>query len=131
MLYFVFRLIETESKETAAVLQVIHISLTDVGKACLDARANFEKCRLFYKQLATIVPEGSFYRFHDHWNWTTQRLISQIALVVYLEAGKEMSIINYLFAFKITVYSRISCNARNLCRNLRIRKSTFSRIPPS
>lgn len=53
----------------------------------MNARAVFEKCRVLFTQLASIVPEGSFYRFHDHWNWTTQRLIGLIALVVYLEAG--------------------------------------------
>jgi len=80
--------IENESKEAASILQIIHTSLTDVGKACMDARASFEKCRELYQQLAVVVPEGSFYRFHDHgWNWVTQRVISQIALVIYLEAG--------------------------------------------
>lgn len=53
----------------------------------MDARKVFEKCRGYYLELAAIVPQGSFYRYHDHWNWTTQRLISLIALVVYLEAG--------------------------------------------
>lgn len=85
-MFLFYRLIETESKEAAAALQVIHTSL-EVGKACTDARKVFDNCREFYQKLAAIVPQGSFYRFHDHWNWTTQRLISLIALVVYLEAG--------------------------------------------
>lgn len=29
----------------------------------------------------------SFDSFADHWNWTAQRLVSLIALVIYLEAG--------------------------------------------
>jgi predicted translin family RNA/ssDNA-binding protein len=86
-MFFNFSQIDTESKEATAILQVIHISIEDVGKACLQAREVFEKCRGFYAQLATVVPVGQYYRFSDHWNWATQRLVSLIALVVYLEAG--------------------------------------------
>lgn len=82
-----FRLLDTESKEATAALQIIHISLTDVGKACMDARVTFGKCRVLYEQLAGLVPAGQYYRFSDHWNWITQRIVSLIALVVYLEAG--------------------------------------------
>lgn len=59
----------------------------DISKACSQARTIFEKCRVHYQALATVVPAGQFYRFSDHWNYTTQRLVSLIALVVYLEAG--------------------------------------------
>lgn len=52
----------------------------------MEARKSFEKCRVFYQQLSEVV-QGQYYRFFDHWNWTTQRLVSLIALVVYLEAG--------------------------------------------
>ena len=79
--------LDNESKEATAALQIIHISLTDVSKACLAAREVFKKCRELYLQLATIIPSGQYYRFSDHWNWTTQRLVSLIALIVYLEAG--------------------------------------------
>jgi predicted translin family RNA/ssDNA-binding protein len=46
-----------------------------------------EKCRVFYQQLAATIPKSQFYKFSDQWNWTTQRLVSIIALVIYLEAG--------------------------------------------
>lgn len=81
------RQIDAESKEAVAVLQIIHTSLTEVGPACLKAREIFEKCQNLYKQLAQVVPPAQYYRFSDHWNWTTQRLVCLIALVVYLEAG--------------------------------------------
>lgn len=58
-----------------------------MSPACLSARAIFEKCRILYQSLAAVVPAGQYYRFSDHWGWTTQRLVSLIALVVYLEAG--------------------------------------------
>lgn len=87
IVHFYRRQLDIESKNATAILQVIHISITDVGKACLSSRAVFEKCRDLYKQLAEIVPAGQFYRYADHWNWATQRIVSLIALVVYLEAG--------------------------------------------
>lgn len=55
--------------------------------ACAEARKSFEKCKALYKKLAETVPLGQYYKFFDQWNWTTQRLISLIALVIYLEAG--------------------------------------------
>jgi hypothetical protein len=79
--------LDNESKEASAVLQVIHISLTDVGTACLSAREIFKNSKKKFLELATIVPSYQFYRYNDHWNWTTTRLVSLIALVVYLEAG--------------------------------------------
>jgi predicted translin family RNA/ssDNA-binding protein len=87
LINFFIRLIEIESKEAVAALQIIHISLTEVTGACVKARKIFENCSQYYKQLAAIVPKGEYYRFSDHWNYTTQRIVSSIALVVYLEAG--------------------------------------------
>lgn len=84
---FTFRQIDTESKEATAVLQIIHTSLTEVNQACGQVRVILEKCRELYQQLAKIVPESQYYRFYDHWSWTTQRVVSVIALVIYLEAG--------------------------------------------
>lgn len=47
----------------------------------------FDKIRILYEQLAQHVPPSTYYRFSDHWNWTTQRVVSYIGLVVYLETG--------------------------------------------
>lgn len=58
-----------------------------MSKACQDARAVFAKCSLQYKKLDEIVPQGQYYRYFDHWNFITQRLVFLIALVIYLEAG--------------------------------------------
>ena len=55
--------------------------------ACVKAREIFQRCNDLYQKLAQVVPKGQYYRFSDHWNWTTQRLVSLIALVIYLEAG--------------------------------------------
>lgn len=79
------RQLDTEAKEAAAVLQVIHTDLTQIGPSCLKARAIFDNCRAFYAEIAKIVPSSSYYRYSDHWNWSTQRIISLIGLVVYLE----------------------------------------------
>lgn len=87
LIKLIFRRIDTESKEAVTVLQVIHSSLTDVMAACFKAREIFQKCNGLYQELSKVVPSGQYYRFSDHWNWTTQRLVSLIALVIYLEKG--------------------------------------------
>jgi predicted translin family RNA/ssDNA-binding protein len=38
-----------------------------------------------------LIPTSSYYRFSDHWNWTTQRIVSLIALVVYLETNQLLA----------------------------------------
>lgn len=42
---------------------------------------------MLYKKLDEVVPQGQYYRYFDHWNFITQRLVFLIALVIYLEAG--------------------------------------------
>ncbi|CAO1305938.1 unnamed protein product [Diamesa serratosioi] len=83
----IMRQIDAESKEAISALQVIHVDISGVSKACQDARAVFAKCNLLYKKLNEIVPQGQYYRYFDHWNFITQRLVFLIALVIYLEAG--------------------------------------------
>jgi hypothetical protein len=41
-----------------------------------------------YRDLSTKVPEGQYYRFHDHWRFVTQRLVFVTALVIYLESER-------------------------------------------
>jgi len=38
--------------------------------------------------LASIVPGDQYYRFHDHWRFSIQRLAFLASLVVYLESGQ-------------------------------------------
>lgn len=40
--------------------------------------------------MAEIIPAGQYYRYHDHWNFTTQKLIFIIGLTVYLESDGEL-----------------------------------------
>lgn len=68
-------------------MQAIHTDLTQINPTCIKAREIFEKCRSLYSDLAQLVPTSSYYRFSDHWNWTTQRIVSLIGLVVYLETN--------------------------------------------
>lgn len=40
-----------------------------------------------YGQLDHIVPNGQYYRYNDHWRYSTQRLCFLAALIVFLEKG--------------------------------------------
>lgn len=58
-----------------------------VSEACLAARNTFETVRAGFDRLNEVVPEGQYYRYNDHWRFTTQRLCYLAALVVFLEKG--------------------------------------------
>lgn len=46
-----------------------------------------ETCRERYANLKKLIPAFQYYRYCDHWNFVTQRLVFSIALVVFLEKG--------------------------------------------
>ncbi|XP_059614796.1 translin [Phlebotomus argentipes] len=81
------REIDQSAKEAVIALQVIHTSIADVSQGCLKARERFQECQKGYRKLAEIVPAGQYYRYCDHWHFLTQKLVSLVALTVYLEAG--------------------------------------------
>ena len=83
----IVREIDQSAKEAVLELQVIHseISGTRISHACSAARKCFESSRLSFLKLAELIPEGQYYRFCDHWNFVTQRLVFLIGLVIYLE----------------------------------------------
>lgn len=83
--------IEVASKQATQALQVIHTSLTEVSSACQTARGHFEQCREAFQKLATIIPHDQFYRYHDHWVFTTQCIVASIALTIFLEIGTLVS----------------------------------------
>lgn len=56
-----------------------------VSSGCLRARERFEVCRGLYEKLAKLVPAGQYYRYNDHWQYLTQRLVFLIALTIFLE----------------------------------------------
>jgi hypothetical protein len=66
------------------MMKLFHIS---VSSACQEARAKFEIGRAGYEKLAKLVPSGQYYRYNDHWHFTTQRFVFLIALTIYLEAN--------------------------------------------
>ena len=45
----------------------------------------FENAQQHYQQLAVIVPQGQYYRYHDQWKSVTQRLCFLASLIIYLE----------------------------------------------
>uniref|UniRef100_A0A182NM35 Translin n=1 Tax=Anopheles dirus TaxID=7168 RepID=A0A182NM35_9DIPT len=83
----IVRDIDQAAKEAAIALQVIHSSIADVSAACVKARTFFDTCREGYGKLATLIPAGQYYRYHDHWHYMTQRIVFLIALTIYLEKG--------------------------------------------
>jgi Translin family len=56
-----------------------------VSQACLETRQKFEVGRAGYEKLKKLVPAGQYYRYNDHWHFTTQRFVFLIAMTIYLE----------------------------------------------
>lgn len=89
----IIRAIETASKKADTKLQVIHscIDKERIGAVCAEVRKDyFSECVEGFKNLAEIIPTGQYYRYNDHWNFTTQKLIFLIGLTVYLETDGEL-----------------------------------------
>ncbi|XP_055689031.1 translin [Lutzomyia longipalpis] len=83
----IVREIDQSAKEAAIALQIMHTSIAGISQGCLKAREHFAVCQKGYRKLAEIVPAGQYYRYSDHWHYLTQKLVSLVALTVYLEAG--------------------------------------------
>lgn len=84
--------IENASKAAGQALTIIHTSLTDVSVGCQEARQQFALCREGFQKLAGIISEDrSYYRYHDHWTYTMQNLVSLVALTIFLEIGTLVS----------------------------------------
>jgi Translin family len=60
-------------------------NFNSVSLACLETRQKFEIGRGGYEKLKKLVPAGQYYRYNDHWHFTTQRFVFLIAMTVYLE----------------------------------------------
>lgn len=59
-----------------------------VTECCDQARKLFGDVQQGFSKLASIVPGDQYYRFHDHWRFSIQRLAFLASLVVYLESGQ-------------------------------------------
>jgi len=81
--------IEKPLREIVITLQVIHSEINSeiVHNAILKARQLFETVRQGFDALDKIVPHGQYYRYNDHWRYTTQRLCFLAALIIFLEKG--------------------------------------------
>ncbi|XP_046403866.1 translin [Ischnura elegans] len=82
--------IEQQAREVLAILQSIHLEtgIRDIPENCVQARKGFENAKAKYSELMEIIPDGQYYRFHEHWRFVSQRLVFLIALTIYLETGR-------------------------------------------
>ncbi|CAG9134217.1 unnamed protein product [Plutella xylostella] len=81
------REIDQLSREITTILQAIHHSEQAIPQACLKARELFAKTNEGYQKLVAAVPPTDYYKYQDHWRFTTQRYCFLVALVIWLETG--------------------------------------------
>ncbi|KAJ3647352.1 hypothetical protein Zmor_019236 [Zophobas morio] len=81
--------IEKSLREIVTTLQIIHRTLNgeEISAACFTARSLFNVVQKGFEKLDSVIPEGQYYRYNDHWRYATQRLCFLAALVVFLEKG--------------------------------------------
>ncbi|KAF7280002.1 translin [Rhynchophorus ferrugineus] len=81
--------IERSLREIVISLQVIHseIDCEKIHNSILKSRELFEEIRKGYDALDKIIPAGQYYRYNDHWRYTTQRLCFLASLIVFIEKG--------------------------------------------
>ncbi|XP_050296812.1 translin [Anthonomus grandis grandis] len=81
--------VEKSLREIVIVLQVIHSenNCEYIHQAILKARELFKDVQTGFDALDKVVPPGQYYRFNDHWRYSTQRLCFLAALIVFLEKG--------------------------------------------
>ncbi|KAJ1519518.1 hypothetical protein ONE63_004800 [Megalurothrips usitatus] len=82
--------IDQKTREIQTSLQIIHQDggLSKIPECCVQARKLFLDVKTGFSKLAAIVPGDQYYRFHDHWRFSAQRLAFLASLIVYLEEGK-------------------------------------------
>lgn len=81
------REIEQTARGILTLLQAIHqqTGINTIPEVCQKSKVQFATIKDQYQLLKSKVPEGQYYRFHDHWRFVTQRLCFLAALTIYLE----------------------------------------------
>ncbi|CAG4957918.1 unnamed protein product [Parnassius apollo] len=79
--------VDSISRKTTTVLQVIHYNESGIAPACLQAREMFEEAKAGYTKLKDAVPPTDYYKYQDHWKFMTQRYCYLISLTIWLEKG--------------------------------------------
>ncbi|XP_073980924.1 translin [Rhodnius prolixus] len=86
----VIKEIEEVSRELATVLQGIHLekSATEVPQILVKSKTLLSDASKRFVELSTIIPNGEYYKYHDHWRWVAQKLVFDIALIQFLQDGE-------------------------------------------
>ncbi|XP_064646843.1 translin-like [Lineus longissimus] len=84
------KILEQTARQLITSLQGIHQAdgIKHTSDICKTVRGSLETVKSQYKDLGVKIPDGQYYRFHDHWRLVTQRLVFVTALVVYLESER-------------------------------------------
>ncbi|XP_066157391.1 translin [Euwallacea fornicatus] len=81
--------LEKSLREIVIALQIIHteVNCEYIDEALLKARELLGEVQKGFDALDKVVPNGQYYRYNDHWRYSTQRLCFLVALIVFLEKG--------------------------------------------
>ncbi|XP_064597726.1 translin-like [Liolophura sinensis] len=85
--------LEQTAREILITVQAVHQKdgLLNLQPLCGEVNAKFKTVQEKFKALADKIPQGQYYRFHDHWRFVVQRLSFLASFVIYLSAEKLAS----------------------------------------
>jgi len=86
--------LEAAGRELAAILQKIHHAsgFSDLQTVARQSDEFFQsKIRGLFNLLSEAVPKGQYYRYHNMFNYTIQRMVYQAALTHYLKTETMLS----------------------------------------
>lgn len=84
----VVRDLDQTARLLLTVLQAIHHKngADEITAICKESEPIFKTVREHYKVLASTLPNDEYYRYHDHWRFSMQRVSFLAALQVYLKS---------------------------------------------
>ncbi|CAH1776257.1 unnamed protein product [Owenia fusiformis] len=79
--------LEQTARDILTILQAVHQpeGIKECSAICEKAKSKFDIIRTQLTALIAVIPQGQYYRFHDHWRFLLQRLVFLVAFIEYLE----------------------------------------------
>lgn len=77
-------------RQTMTTLQAIHLesSMNNYSQILNKASEIIPQCAAVYENLSSLVPQKTFYKYHDNFKMITQKAVFCLTLIEYLQSSK-------------------------------------------
>jgi len=89
----IVRDLEQAARETLTIMQRIHQEdgLRNIGDICTKANDKLQSIPPLYAALKQKIPPNEYFKYHDHFRFSTQRLVFLTAFIEYLQKESLVS----------------------------------------